>query len=74
MLQHFHCLDAKCASVTKALSFGFGTFSKNNTYDKASLHILTTVTESIPKKQVQFHDHSTHCHHYEQMALMEKEP
>jgi hypothetical protein len=40
---------------------------------KASLHTLTTVAESIPKKQVQFHDHSTHCHHYEQMGLIEKE-
>jgi hypothetical protein len=41
---------------------------------KASLHTSTTVAGSIPKKQVRFHDHSTHCHHYEQMALMEKEP
>lgn len=34
MLQHFHCLDAKCASVTKALSFGFGSFFEHNTYDQ----------------------------------------
>jgi hypothetical protein len=41
---------------------------------KASLRTLTTVAESIPKKQVQFHDHSIHHHHYEQMALIQKEP